>query len=165
MKVYIRTLQQASDLDDSVEERLLVGDRPKHTQGPENKTPLSDRLSQRNPEELSEVSRYLSLILTTRSDGCILQLTSDEKSFAAFADALANWLEPYHNHARPPPAVVLAEAIKKEGKLGQAAKAIKTPAENGTSTNGHKRDEEAPPIVAPPESLVAYFDCESCNTQ
>jgi hypothetical protein len=30
LKIYIRAFQQASDMNDDVEEKLLVGDRPKH---------------------------------------------------------------------------------------------------------------------------------------
>jgi N-terminal acetyltransferase B complex non-catalytic subunit len=52
--VYIRAFQQGSDLDDTVEEKLLIGDRPKHTSG-QNKLTLKDRLRQRTDEELVEV--------------------------------------------------------------------------------------------------------------
>jgi hypothetical protein len=45
LKIYIRAFQQASDLDDTVEEKLLVGDRPKQTNDPGR--PLKERLVQR----------------------------------------------------------------------------------------------------------------------
>jgi N-terminal acetyltransferase B complex non-catalytic subunit len=54
LKIYIRAFQQASDLDNTVEEKLLVGDRPKQTNDPGR--PLRDRLTQRNESEEAEVS-------------------------------------------------------------------------------------------------------------
>jgi N-terminal acetyltransferase B complex non-catalytic subunit len=55
LKVYISVLQQASDLDDTVEDKLLVGDRPKQSNDPNVNLPLKDRLSKRNQEELDQV--------------------------------------------------------------------------------------------------------------
>lgn len=55
LKIYISVLQQASDLDDSVEEKLLVGDRPKPSNNPNCRLPWKDRLSTGSPEELDEV--------------------------------------------------------------------------------------------------------------
>lgn len=55
MKVYIRAFQHASDLDDIVEEKLLVGDRPKKSSDPEVQLPLRERLALRKPEEIAEV--------------------------------------------------------------------------------------------------------------
>lgn len=52
--MYIRAFQQGSDLDDTVEEKLLIGDRPKQT-SPQDKLALKDRLRQRREEDLSEV--------------------------------------------------------------------------------------------------------------
>ena len=60
LKIYIRALQQASDLDDTVEEKLLIGDRPKQSHDPENKIPLEERLVARKSEELEEVSAAVS---------------------------------------------------------------------------------------------------------
>ena len=55
LKIYIRAFQQASDLDDTVEEKLLVGDRPKQTNDPGR--PLKERLVQRNEDEEENVCR------------------------------------------------------------------------------------------------------------
>ena len=55
LKIYIRAFQQASDLDDTVEEKLLVGDRPKQTNDPGR--PLKERLVQRNETEEENVRR------------------------------------------------------------------------------------------------------------
>ncbi|KAF8212156.1 actin cytoskeleton organization protein [Mycena galopus ATCC 62051] len=141
LKVYIRAFQQGSDLDDTVEEKLLIGDRPKHTSA-ESKLTLKDRLHQRKEEELVE-------------------LTPDELTFVNYATALADWLEPYHDHARPPPSVVLAEAAKlAEQKTGHPLKGVEIPPKNGNgSTNGSaKKEEEAPPITDAPELVVRFFD-------
>lgn len=78
-----------------------------------------------------------------------------------YANALADWLEPYHDHARPPPAVVLAEAAKlAELKTGHPLKGVEIPPKNGNgSTNGStKKDEEAPPVTDAPAIVVRYFD-------
>ncbi|KAJ6596969.1 actin cytoskeleton organization protein [Mycena vulgaris] len=141
LKVYIRAFQQGSDLDDTVEEKLLIGDRPKQT-SPQNKLPLKDRLRQRNDEELTE-------------------LTPDELAFVNYANSLADWLEPYHDHARPPPGVVLAEAAKlAELKTGHPLKGVEIPPKNGNgNTNSTaKKDEEAPPVTEAPADVVQYFD-------
>lgn len=55
MKIYINVLQQASDLDDTVEDKLLVGDRPKQSNDPDNKLPWNERLAKRTQEEMDEV--------------------------------------------------------------------------------------------------------------
>jgi N-terminal acetyltransferase B complex non-catalytic subunit len=55
LKIYISVLQQASDLDDTVEDKLLVGDRPKPSIDPDVKLPWKERLSKRSQEELHEV--------------------------------------------------------------------------------------------------------------
>jgi N-terminal acetyltransferase B complex non-catalytic subunit len=89
------------------------------------------------------------------------QLTPDERSFTNYASALADWLEPYHDHARPPPAVVLAEASKMaEAKTGYPLKGVEVPKNgNTTPTNGSaKKDEEAPPVVDAPELVGQFFD-------
>ncbi|KAJ7940559.1 actin cytoskeleton organization protein [Mycena leptocephala] len=141
LKVYIRAFQQGSDLDDTVEEKLLIGDRPKHTSS-QNKLTLKDRLRQRKDEDL-------------------IELTPDELTFVNYANALADWLEPYHDHARPPPSVVLAEAAKlAESKTGHPLKGVEIPPKsgNGTPNGSTKKDEEAPPITEAPEIVVRYFD-------
>lgn len=61
LKIYIRAFQQASDLDDSVEEKLLVGDRPKQTNDPGK--PLKDRLVYRSEEEDANVSLLYSMLI------------------------------------------------------------------------------------------------------
>jgi N-terminal acetyltransferase B complex non-catalytic subunit len=55
LKIYISVLQQASDLDDTVEDKLLVGDRPKQSNDPDTKLPWRERLSKRSKAELDEV--------------------------------------------------------------------------------------------------------------
>lgn len=154
--MYIRAFQLGSDLDDTVEEKLLIGDRPKQSPDPERQIPLRDRLLQRNENELVDVSsscrswRHTSLIL-------VMQLTAEEQSFIAYADALTEWLEPYHDHVRPPPAVVLAEAAKQtELKTGHPLKGVEIPLQNG-NFNG-KKDEEAPPIKEAPELVSKFFE-------
>jgi N-terminal acetyltransferase B complex non-catalytic subunit len=57
LKTYIRAFQQGSDLDDTVEEKLLIGDRPKQGAGPDKWASLRERLVQRTEEELSEVGK------------------------------------------------------------------------------------------------------------
>ncbi|KAJ7219345.1 actin cytoskeleton organization protein [Mycena pura] len=140
LKLYIRAFQQGSDLDETVEEKLLIGDRPKQTYP--NRIALRDRLRQRPPEELAE-------------------LTADERALLEYCDALADWLEPYHDYARPPPAIVLAEAAKlAEAKTGHPWKGVEIPPKNGNgSANGSaKKDEEAPSVADPPETVVRFFD-------
>ena len=55
MKIYIKAFQLASDLDDTVEDKLLIGDRPKPSFDPENKAPLKERLAVKKQEEVDEV--------------------------------------------------------------------------------------------------------------
>ena len=70
---------------------------------------------------------------------------------------MADWLEPYHDYSRPPPAVVLAEAAKQtELKTGHPLKGIEIQPINGT--NGHKKDESPPAIQEPPVPVVKYFE-------
>ncbi|RXW20882.1 hypothetical protein EST38_g4951 [Candolleomyces aberdarensis] len=138
LKVYIRAFQQASDLDDTVEEKLLIGDRPKQTGDFDRSLSLRDRLVERTEDEFSE-------------------LTDDEKKFEEFARALADWLEPYHNHARPPPSVVLAEAAKQtQLKTGHPLKGIEIPPSNGE--NASKKDEKPPAVTEAPEVVAKYFE-------
>ncbi|KDQ60955.1 hypothetical protein JAAARDRAFT_31952 [Jaapia argillacea MUCL 33604] len=137
LKVYIRALQQASDVDDTVEDKLLIGDRPKQSNDPENKLPLKERLAKRKQEELDE-------------------LTEDELRFMNYATAMADWLQPYHDYVRPPPAAVLAEASKQtELRTGRPLQGVEIP----ELTNGSfKKDEEAPPVKDSPEILSTFFD-------
>jgi len=68
LKIYIRAFQHASDLDETVEEKLLIGDRPKKSPDPETNLPLSQRLAIRKPEEVAEVSPLPSLTLLFFTD-------------------------------------------------------------------------------------------------
>jgi N-terminal acetyltransferase B complex non-catalytic subunit len=75
-----------------------------------------------------------------------------------YSDALADWLEPYHNHVRPPPALVLAEAAKQNDlKIGHPIRGLELNTSNSSSTNG-KKDEEAPAFKEPPEVIQRFFD-------
>lgn len=58
--MYIRAFQQASDLDDSVEDKLLIGDRPKPSNDPENQQPLRERLVKKKDDEIEDV-RFTTL--------------------------------------------------------------------------------------------------------
>lgn len=60
LKMYIRAFQQASDLDDSVEDKLLIGDRPKPSNDPENQQPLRERLVKKKDDEIEDV-RFTTL--------------------------------------------------------------------------------------------------------
>lgn len=66
--MYIRAFQQASDLDDTVEDKLLVGDRPKQSHDPESKLPLKERLAIRKQDELDEVHSVIRNVWRTDSD-------------------------------------------------------------------------------------------------
>jgi N-terminal acetyltransferase B complex non-catalytic subunit len=139
LKVYISVLQQASDLDDTVEEKLLVGDRPKQSNDPDSKLPWKERLSKQSQDELEE-------------------LTLDELSFFNYVTALADWLEPYHNYTRPSPAAVLAEAAK-QTSAKSSTKGVQLNPQNGSTTNGHtKKEMEAPPVKDAPEVIPKFFD-------
>ncbi|VDB83056.1 unnamed protein product [Peniophora sp. CBMAI 1063] len=139
LRVYIRVFKLASDMDNSVEEKLLIGDRPKPSNNEEMALPLDERLVMRKPEELEE-------------------LTPEETAFFEYATALCDWLAPYHEYSRPPADAVLAEADK-QSQL--RAKGINPSFSDGpiTVTNGIvKKDEEPPAFKEPPPSLVEYFD-------
>ncbi|KAF8559771.1 actin cytoskeleton organization protein [Imleria badia] len=140
LKLYIRAFQHASDLDDIVEQKLLVGDRPKKSSDAEVQLPLRERLALRKAGEVAE-------------------LTSDETQLLDWATTLGDWLEPHHNYVRPPPAVVLAEASRQtELKTGFPLRGVDLQANNGDA-NGHpKKDEEVPPIKEAPGLLIVFFD-------
>jgi N-terminal acetyltransferase B complex non-catalytic subunit len=63
LKVYIRAFQQASDLDDTVEEKLLIGDRPKQAVNANKKNSLKERLVEEDPDCLSEVCVLVDRII------------------------------------------------------------------------------------------------------
>ncbi|EKM55336.1 uncharacterized protein PHACADRAFT_143536 [Phanerochaete carnosa HHB-10118-sp] len=138
LRFYIRAFQQASDLDDSVEDKLLIGDRPKsHVESMSSMT-LDDRLAQRPELDLEE-------------------LTQDERKLLDFATALSEWLGPHHDYIRPPPSVVLAEAARQtELKLGHQPKGLTLP-ENGSNGDA-KKDYEPPVVQDPPEIALNFFD-------
>ncbi|KAI0748133.1 N-acetyltransferase B complex non catalytic subunit-domain-containing protein [Daedaleopsis nitida] len=139
LKIYIKAFQLASDLDDSVEDKLLIGDRPKPSNDPQTKLPLKERLAARKQEEIDELS-------------------PDESRYYDYATALSEWLTPYHDYARPPPSAVLAEAAKlTEQKTGHPLKGLELPPDAGA--NGHsKKDEEPPAVVEPPAAISQHFD-------
>ncbi|KAH8106992.1 actin cytoskeleton organization protein [Cristinia sonorae] len=140
LKIYIKVFQQASDLDDSVEDKLLIGDRPKPSNDPENQLLLNERLAKRRPEEAEE-------------------LTPTEKAFYEYATALSNWLAPYHDYVRPPPSALLAEAAKvHELKPGHSLKALAPPAGLTNGNGNAKKDEEPPAVTEPPEIISKFFD-------
>ena len=59
LRIYIRVFLLATDIDDTVEEKLLIGDRPKVADTPENKIPLRERIHERKEDELKEVNTIL----------------------------------------------------------------------------------------------------------
>lgn len=77
-------------------------------------------------------------------------------SFFDYALAVANWLEPYHNHIRPPPVAALSEPTK---KAGPKSSKVELPPQSGQASNEHgKKEEEVPPIKEPPEIVTKFFD-------
>ncbi|KAK2466858.1 hypothetical protein APHAL10511_001116 [Amanita phalloides] len=139
LRLYITVLQQASDLDDMVEDKLLIGDRPKQSSDPGKQLPLRDRLQIQSPDEPD-------------------QLTADERSLLEYTLSMAEWLEPYHNYTRPPPHVVLAEAAKQtELKTGHPLKGIEVQALNGSPNDNGKKNEEPPSIREAPAIVANHF--------
>lgn len=66
LRIYIRVFSQASDLDDVVEEKLIVGDPPKTVDTEETKIPLKERLPNTKDGELEDVGLsflFISLII------------------------------------------------------------------------------------------------------
>jgi len=56
LKIYIRALQHSSDVDETVEDRLLIGDRPKPRIDPPPGSTYRDRLVEKSEKDLQEVS-------------------------------------------------------------------------------------------------------------
>lgn len=82
------------------------------------------------------------------------QLTSHERRFFEFTSTLAEWLEPYHDHVRPSPATVLADAMKQnEIKTGKPLRGIELPVDNGSN-----EQKEPPQVTPPPETVTTFFD-------
>lgn len=78
--------------------------------------------------------------------------------FYDYASALSEWLTPYHDYARPPPSVVLAEAAKMtEQKTGHPLRGLEISPEMLANGNA-KKDEEPPAVVEPPVAISGYFD-------
>lgn len=68
-------------------------------------------------------------------------------------------MEPFHDHIRPPPAVVLAEAAKQtELKTGHPLKGVDLEALKQLVTGNGKKDEEPPAVTEPPEPVIKFFD-------
>ena len=147
LKIYIKVLSGASDLDLSVEDdKLLVGDRPRQSLSPDAKIPLRERLAVQSVDELSEVNPYHCQqfrSLTTR------QLTEDEVTLFHYVTDLTNWLDPFHDFLRP-----RAEGAK------QPAKNTHSP-NDAAPSNGHgRKPDDAPQITEPPDSILSYFKSE-----
>ncbi|KAH9063337.1 N-acetyltransferase B complex non catalytic subunit-domain-containing protein [Lactarius vividus] len=128
LKIYIKALSAASDLDPSVEDdKLLIGDRPRQSYSPEASIPLAERLAVHTTEELEE-------------------LTEDELALFRYMTDLTDWLDPVHNFLRPRP-----ETAKQTAKNDVSSN-------DGASSNEQgKKPEDAPPVTEPPESILAYF--------
>ncbi|KAI9509646.1 N-acetyltransferase B complex non catalytic subunit-domain-containing protein [Russula earlei] len=128
LKIYIKALSGASDLDLSVEDdKLLVGDRPRPRSNPDAKISLTDRLTVQTADELSE-------------------LTDDEVALFHYVVELTKWLDPFHNFLRP-----RVEAAKQPPKSSNSAN-------DGVSENGHgRKPDDTPHITEPPDSILSYF--------
>ncbi|KAF8274920.1 actin cytoskeleton organization protein [Lactarius quietus] len=128
LKIYIKALSEASDLDPSVEDdKLLIGDRPRQSYSPDASIPLAERLAVHSTEELQE-------------------LTEDELALFYYMTDLTVWLDPVHNFLRPKP-----EISKQTAKNNVSSN-------DGESSNGHgKKPEDSPPVTEPPGSILAYF--------
>lgn len=163
LKIYIKAFQLATDLDDTVEDKLLIGDRPKPSLDPEVRLPLKERLAKRTEEELQEVWVSQShCLVTCLSMACSFEkLTPDELVFLKFATALTEWLAPYHDFTRPPPSTVLAKTAEQTGlRTGHTLKGVELPS-HGLGANGNgKKEEDIPPIRDAPEAVTKYFDGE-----
>jgi N-terminal acetyltransferase B complex non-catalytic subunit len=86
-------------------------------------------------------------------------LTPEELQLIDWATFLGDWLEPHHNHIRPPPAVVLAEASRQtELKTGLPLRGVDLKALNGDGHGLSKKEEETPPIKEAPELLTGFFE-------
>ena len=160
LRMYIRVFMMASDIDDQVEEKLLVGDKPKVTLSSEAKIPVKDRIAEKKDEELVELSE-------------------DERALYNFVAELCDWLTPYHDFARPPSEWTIADAQRiqeqqlsqqrngkfgslKGDRVGRDANAPPPTSNYSTGTNSHghvyKRDGEPPAVADPPEALKAFFE-------
>ena len=70
--MYIRVFILASDIDDAVEEKLLVGDKPKvFALTPETRDTVKERVAEKKDEELVDVRS-----LSSRREFTILMLVS-----------------------------------------------------------------------------------------
>jgi len=128
LKIYIKVLSGASDLDLSVEDdKLLVGDRPRQSFSPDAKIPLRERLAVQSADGLSE-------------------LTEDEVTLFHYVADLTNWLDPFHDFLRP-----RAEATKQSAKNSHSLN-------DAAPSNGHgRKPDDAPQITEPPDSILSYF--------
>ncbi len=81
-----------------------------------------------------------------------------ESAFYDYATALSQWLSPYHDYTRPPPAALLAEAERqREFKPGHPLKSLAL-ASNGTANGQTKKDEDPPTVKEAPKSISEFFD-------
>jgi N-terminal acetyltransferase B complex non-catalytic subunit len=104
-----------------------------------------------------------------------MQLTDMERFFVDYATTFSDWLEPYHDHARPPASSLLADSSKAgESKGGHPPKKVGGP----VSANGHPKkgvddvkrtgddskerekdkDREAPVMKEAPQALIKFFE-------
>ena len=112
------------------------------------------------------LSSMRSVVVTTRNatglNRRVLQLTDDELGLFEFASALGDWLEPHHDHIRPPPAAVMSEVARlAEQKAGQQPRGLQTviPLNGDDSTNGHARKDQEPPLIKEPSfQITKFFD-------
>lgn len=88
------------------------------------------------------------------ADSTASQLTWHERRFFEFTSAIAEWLEPFHDHVRPSPATVLADAMKQnELKTGKAVRGIELPVGNDSN-----EQREPPQVTPPPDIVTTFFD-------
>lgn len=127
LKIYIKALSEASDLDPSVEDdKLLIGDRPRQSYSPDASIPLAERLAVHTAEELQE-------------------LTEDELGLFRYMTDLTDWLDPIHHFSRPRP-----ETAKQTAKNNISN-------DGASSNGHGKKLEDTAPVAEPPESILAYF--------
>ncbi|KAH8112514.1 hypothetical protein DFH11DRAFT_1786016 [Phellopilus nigrolimitatus] len=129
--IYIRVFLLVSDIDETVEEKLLIGYRPKVADMPENKIPLKMCMLERKEAEFNELIDYVLA-------GC-------------------GWLGLYQDHARPRPEVVLVEVSRQQETLrGNTAKANWSSSPPTIVRKGHA--EVSSVVCDPPEGVPEIFD-------
>lgn len=91
LRIYIRAFQHASDLSEAVEEKLLIGDRPKQPADPECTVPLDERLEQRKTEELAEVGSFHRFTVHIRSYSRGISCDSSRQMSTPFSIMVKPW--------------------------------------------------------------------------